>query len=177
MKHTIYLLACLILSSVVVSCASDDDMDYKSDFETSKTAWNDFKAASNNSYIYVTYGGSVFTSYGWETTITVSDGIIIQRDFKFTAGAEEHIPLVDLEWTEHENEINSPEHDYTSATVARTLDEVYNISEHDWLLKRTDATSYFEAENQGLISTSGYVKKSCQDDCFVGITIKSIEAL
>ena len=124
----------------------------------------------------MTSGGSVFTDYGWETTITVSEGVIIQRDFKFTEGAEDHIPVDELEWTETENDINNPEHDYTSATVARTLDDVYEISEHDWLKKRDDATSYFETGTNGLISKSGYFKKECQDDCFVGITIKSIEA-
>ncbi|MFB9052131.1 hypothetical protein ACFFVB_03480 [Formosa undariae] len=177
MKNKIYTITCILISTLIASCSSDDDMDYQTDFNNSKNAWEQFKATSNNSYSYVTSGGSVFTEYGWETTITVFNGVIITREFKFTPGAEDYIPVDELEWTENENEINSSEHEYTSATVARTLDEIYYISENDWLLKRKDATSYFETENNGLISMSGYVKKACQDDCFVGITIKSIEAL
>jgi hypothetical protein len=119
-------------------------------------------------------GGSVFTTYGWETTITVSNGIIIQRDFTYT-GNPENIPEDKLEWTENENEINS--HEYSSAADALTLDEIYNKAEQEWLIKRKNATSYFESENNRLISTCGYVENGCMDDCFVGITIKSIEAL
>lgn len=53
----------------------------------------------------------------------------------------------------------------------------YEKSEQEWLIKRKNATSYFEEVNNGLISTSGFVKTECLDDCFVGITIKSIEAM
>ncbi|WP_255474197.1 hypothetical protein [Flavobacterium sp. SLB02] len=44
-------------------------------------------------------------------------------------------------------------------------------------MKRKNVTNYFEAKNDGLISQCGYVEKGCMDDCFVGITIKSIERL
>ena len=177
MKNKIYALTFLIISSFIASCSSDEVFDYKADLENSKNSWIEFKELSNNSYKYVTSGGSVFTTYGWETTITVSNGVIIERKFKFTPGAEDFIPVDELEWTENENEINSAEHETTSASVALTLDEIYEKSEQEWLIKRKNATSYFEAENNGLISKSGYVKKECLDDCFVGITIKSIKAL
>ena len=172
MKRKIYFITFLLISSLISSCSSDDDLDYQNDFEKSKNTWLNFKESTNNSYKYVVSGGSVFTTYGWETTITVSNGIIIQRDFTYT-GNPENIPEDQLEWTE--NEING--HEYSSASFALTLDEIYNKAEKEWLIKRNKATTYFESENNGLISTCGYVENDCIDDCFVGITVKSIEAL
>ncbi len=170
MKHRIYFMTLLLISSLISSCSSDDDLNYQNDFENSQKAWLNFKELSNNSYKYVVSGGSVFTTYGWETTITVSDGIIIQRDFRFTSNPEDQ-----LEWTENENEINN--HEFSNAADALTLDEIYNKAETEWLIKRKNATSYIESENSGLISNCGYVENGCMDDCFVGITIKSIAAL
>lgn len=177
MKNRILIITLLLLGSIISSCSSDDDFNYQSDFENSHNAWLNFKESSNNSYKYVVNGGSVFTTYGWETTIKVSNGVIVERSFRYTAGAEDFIPVDQLEWTENENEINSPEHENTSASTALTLDEIYEKAEQEWLIKRKDATSYFESENNGLISTCGYTKKNCLDDCFVGITIKSIVTL
>lgn len=176
MKNKTYLIA-LLITSLIFSCSSDDNLEYQNDFENSEKAWVDFKDTSNNSYKYVVLGGSVFTTYGWETTITVSNGVVIERDFRYTSGAEEFIPVDQLEWTENENEINSPKHQYTSASPALTLDEIYEKAEKEWLIKRGNATTYFEAKNNGLISFSGYVEKDCMDDCFIGITVHSIEAL
>tara|TARA_R110000868_G_scaffold33779_1_gene122350 strand:+ start:217 stop:729 length:513 start_codon:yes stop_codon:yes gene_type:complete len=167
----------LLISSLTPSCSSDDDLDYQNDFDNSKKAWVDFKDSSNNSYKYLVLGASVFTTYGWVTTITVFNGVIIERDFRYTSGAENFIPVDQLEWTESENEINSSEHEYTSASIALTLDEIYEKAQLEWLIKRKDATTYFEVENNGLISTCGYVKKGCIDDCFNGIKVKSIEVL
>jgi predicted ATP-binding protein involved in virulence len=176
MKHKIHLITFLLISTFIVSCSSNDDFNYQNDFENSQNAWFNFKESSNNSYKYVVSKGSVFTPYGWETTITVSNGVIIQRNFKYTGNTEE-IPDDELEWTENENEINSQEHEDSLAAEALTLDDIYLKAEQDWLLKRKNATSYFESKNNGLISTCGYVVNGCMDDCFVGITIKSIISL
>ncbi|GAA3629470.1 hypothetical protein [Flavivirga jejuensis] len=177
MKNKIYFITILLVSFLIASCESDDDLNYQTDFENSQEAWLDFKESSNNSYKYVVSGGSVFTSYGWETTITVSNGVIIERDFKYTSGAENFIPVDQLEWTENENDINNSEHEHTSAFSALTLDEIYDKAKEVWLIKRDNATTYFEIENNGLISTCGYFENGCMDDCFIGITIKSITAL
>lgn len=177
MKNKIYFITLLLIDSLISSCSSDDDLNYQNDFENSRKAWLSFKESSDNSYKYVVLGGSVFTTYGWETTVTVSNGTIIERDFKYTSGAENFIPKDELEWTENENEINNQEHEYTSAATALTLDEIYTKAEQEWLIKRKNTTTNFESKNNGLISTCGYFKNDCLDDCFVGITIKSIEAL
>ncbi len=177
MKNKIYFIVSLLIGVSISSCSNDDDINYENDFESSHEAWLDFKASSNNSYKYVVSSGSILTTYGWETTITVSNGVIIERAFRYTSGAEEFVPVDQLEWTEIENEINSDEHHHTSAYTALTLDEIYNKAKQEWLIKRKNSTSYFESENNGLISTCGYVEKGCIDDCFNGITLKSIVAL
>ena len=177
MKNRNYLITFLLISGLLFSCSSDDDFNYQNDFESSQKSWLSFKESSNNSYTYVVSGRTIFTSYGWETTITVSNGKVIEREFRYTTGAENFIPVDQLEWIENENEIGSSEHEYTSAFSALTLDEIYNLAEQEWLIKRKGATSYFASENNGLISTCGYTKKECLDDCFVGVTIKNITAL
>lgn len=174
MKNRIYFITLLLVSSLFFSCSSDDDLDHQNDFEKSQKEWLVFKESSDNSYKYVVYGGSVFTSYGWETTLTVSNGKIIQRDFKYT-GKTENIPADKLEWTEKENEINT--HEASGAASPLTLDEIYEKAKTQWLVKRKNASAYFESENNGMISKCGYVENGCMDDCFAGITIKSIVAL
>jgi len=174
MKNIFYFITLFLISALTFCCSSDDDLDYQNDFKKSQKEWLNFKESSNNSYKYVVSGGSVFTTYGWETTITVSNGIIMQRHFKYT-GNPENIPENQLEWTETKTEINSEEHKNTPAATALTLDDIYMKAKNDWLIKRKYATSYFETKNSGLISMCGYVENGCMDDCFTGITIKSIE--
>lgn len=172
MKNKIYCMALLFISSLIISCSSDDNLSYKDDFENSQTAWLNFKESSNNSYQYVVVGGSVFTTYVWQTTIRVSNGKIVSRNFKYL-GSPTNIPAEQLEWTENESEINS----HQNGAAALTLDEIYAKAKEEWLIKRKNATNYFEAKNNGLISHCGYVEKGCMDDCFVGININSIESL
>lgn len=177
MKNRNYLVPLLFITIFLFSCSPEEDFNYQSDLESSQASWLEFKESSNNSYKYVVSKGSVFTSYGWETTITVLNGVIIERDFKYTSGAEDFIPEDQLEWTENEHQINSLDHQYTSAFYALTLDEVYEKAKREWLIKRKGAISYFESENNGLISICGYSKKGCMDDCFVGVIVKAVEAL
>ena len=174
MKNKIYCMALLFISSLIISCSSDDDLSYKNDFQSSHATWLNFKESSSNSYKYVVAGGSVFATYGWQTTITVSNGKIVSRNFKYL-GNPANIPAEQLEWTENESEINI--HQNSNAADALTLDEIYTKAKNEWLVKRKNVTNYFEAKNDGLISTCGYVEKGCVDDCFAGITIKSIQSL
>lgn len=85
------------------------------------------------------------------------------------------MPAEKLEWTESEDELYS--HQGTSAAEAITLDEVYKRAKNDWLKIREDASVFFEANNNGLISSCGFINDGCQDDCFSGITISKIEPI
>jgi hypothetical protein len=174
MKNKIYAITLLFLSTIIFSCESDD-LDYQNDFKSSQNAWLKFKELTNNSYKYTAVSGS-WIGLSWETTIKVFNGKIIERHFKYimTDGLPEDFPEEELEWTENENEIGS--HKYSGAEPL-TLDQIYTKAEKEWLLKRDNFKTYFETQNNGLISTCGYVENGCMDDCFVGIHIKSIESL
>lgn len=174
MKNRIYLIALLLISCLITSCESDD-VENQNEFQISKKALQDFKKATNNSYKY-TVNFSSWTGTAWETTITVTNGVVAQRHFKYTntAGLSSTISQSELEWTENVSEIGSHKN---NAFAALILDEIYAKAQQDWLLKRANAKTYFEAKNNGLLSTCGYVENGCQDDCFIGIHIKSIEPL
>nr|WP_315201060.1 hypothetical protein [uncultured Flavobacterium sp.] len=174
MKNRIYFIALVLISSLISSCESENST-FQNDFQKSTNALLDFKKSTNNSYQY-TVTGSSWSGPAWETTIIVSNGKVIQRQFKYTntQGLRNDIPKEELEWTENRSEIGT--HKNITAT-ALTLDEIYNKAEQEWLIKRDNAETYFETKNNGLISTCGYVENNCQDDCFRGIHIKSIEPL
>lgn len=174
MKNRILIMTLLVLSSIISSCSSEDDFNYQSDFEISQNAWLNFKESSSDSYKY-TVTNSSWVGFSWETTITVKNGVVIQRDFEYTS--TERLPTdiqqSELQWSENNSEIGTHE----NGANPMTLDEIYNKAQTDWLSKRKNTKTYFETENNGMISTCGYVDNQCTDDCFIGIKIKSIETL
>ncbi len=98
--------------------------------------------------------------------------IITEEDFEEAYG--EPLSAV-LEWQEEGGALGT--HQYTGAAEVLTLDEVFDKAANDWLVKNEDRQTYFEAKNNGMISLCGYVPEGCQDDCFTGIRIASIEAI
>ena len=172
MKHKFLLIILLLFGYLSNSCNSEDLKD-QNKFEASQKTWLTFKESSNNSYRYTVTNES-WTGSSWETSITVENGIVIQRDFEFTSteGLSTNIKQSDLQWTETGSEIGSHE----NGAEPITLDEIYNKAQNDWLIKRNNTTTYLETKNNGMISTCGYVDKQCADDCFIGVKIKNIEA-
>lgn len=176
MKSRQLLLTTLILSLLLTSCKKDKVF-YKSELETSLFTWKVFKANSGNSYRYTVVTSS-WIGISSETTITVNSGVVIQRNYiqrrivQSSAG-QPPTTVVVQEWQETGSTLNT--HNYGAATV--TLDEIYKLAKEEWLKEREDVTYYFEAKNNGMISSAGYVPNGCADDCFIGITIISIERL
>lgn len=172
MKTKIYLFSLLLIGSLFASCKKSD-IEYDNEFSKSSKAWANFKASSDNSYRYMV-GTSSWTSYSTETTITVRNGQVVGRSYvaKGIVGQATTITVME-EWVEDESSLNT----HTNGAKPITLDEVYQKAKTDWLLKRKDAATSFEAKNNGLISAAGYVPNGCQDDCFMGIHIRFIEKL
>ncbi|WP_341225743.1 hypothetical protein [uncultured Arcticibacterium sp.] len=166
------VLISLILCLSVFSACEKNDINFNSDFEKSEKAWLSFKNTSNNSYQYTVVGGS-WVGSGWETKLTVTDGMVTERYYKYTPAPDSKQPII--EWTENENELNT--HTDPAAAETITLDKVYEKAQLDWLVKRDDTETYFEVDTEGLISTAGYVPNGCADDCFVGISIRKIEMI
>ncbi|MGN6294030.1 MAG: hypothetical protein ACTHMV_14885 [Chitinophagaceae bacterium] len=175
MKSRQFLLATLTLSLLFASCKKDK-VSYKSELNKSLFAWQAFKANSGNSYRY-TVATSSWVGISSETTITVNNGVVTQRSYiqKHMVQNPSGQPstVIAQEWEEAGSTLNT--HNYGAATI--TLDEVYKLAREEWLKEREDVTYYFETKNNGMISAAGYVPNGCADDCFIGITIISIERL
>lgn len=173
MNEKILLISLLIIGFITFSC-DKEELKFRDEFATSMETWLDFKEDTNNSYQYTVVFSS-FSGFSQKTTISVENGIIIKRDYKLSFLYEVPASYTneDLEWSETENEIGS--HDDGAALL--TLDEIYNKAKSDWLIEKKDARVIFETNNNGMISTSGYIDKNCLDDCFIGIRIQSIDPL
>ena len=76
-----------------------------------------------------------------------------------------------LQWVENKEDLGNN----GNAEQLMTLEQIYDKAKNDWITKRPNSQIYFEAKNNGLISTAGYVPDGCMDDCFVGIKIISIQ--
>lgn len=107
MRRTIFFLVLLLAGNLISSCEKSD-IDFEDEYKKSYRAWLDFKESSDNTYNY-TVAGASWVGIAWETKLTVSKGVIIQREFKytFTQGLPENIQKEDLEWIEYQDEINS----------------------------------------------------------------------
>jgi hypothetical protein len=175
MKFYSQVILLVIINILVISCSSDN-IDYDADYEISKESWLDFKKLTSDSYKY-TVQSSTWTGQSWETTLTIKDGEVSERYFQYTSPdvTLESIPDEDRKWTEDFENLNS--HENSPAAEILTIDEVYLKAQQDWLIDRDNSETYFETENDGLISVCGYQLDDCRDDCFRGIKIKSITAL
>lgn len=172
MKKNYRLLLFLLLGTLFIACKKDG-LTYENEYDKSFKAWKNFKASTNNSYQYQVTSGS-WTGYSSETTITVKDGKVIKRSYLAkTIERPSNQVVVHEEWTENEATINS----HNNGASAITLDAIYQKAKTDWLLKRKDASTYFEVKNDGMISSCGYVEKNCMDDCFNGVHIAFIKKL
>jgi hypothetical protein len=177
MKHSAFLSALLLISTLFVSCKKDT-LNHENEFEKSYHEWQAFKQSSGDSYRYMVTFGS-WTGFGTETIITVTNGKVTQRSYQLLLPRQGNpspvpIPPDQMAWTENENEINT----HTEmAAKAMTLDEVYEKARTEWLIKREGADVYFETKNNGMISSCGYVNNGCMDDCFNGIRIAYIQPL
>src|SRR3546814_10188346 len=97
MNKKTYLLI-LLIGFFFTSCKKSN-IEYQNSFEKSQQAWLNFKKANNNSYQYTVTGGT-WIGRSWETTLSITNGKITQRHFKYTHLDEEfesNIPEDQLE--------------------------------------------------------------------------------
>ena len=165
MKKLLLLSLVLLLSS-----CENNNLEYRHDFEKSYALWLQFKASCNDSYVYQVNNYS-WVGVSWETTITIENGIPVRRSFKMNLPVNYpyEVPAEVREWVEEASDLNT--HEDSSAAYPFTVDEIYEKARTEWLIKRDNARICFEALNNGLISSCGYIKDGCYDDCFTGIRI------
>lgn len=202
--NKIYPILTLLVITLFAACEKST-IEHESRFERSYEAWLNFRETSGNNYRYEVSGGT-WAGSSWLTTITVRNGNVIKRDFRYTIFNDVHMPadgwgsisLDDfvkelglpaegfqepegkpfhemLQWTESESELGL--HESSPASWLLTLDEVYETARTVWLKKQDGVSISFEAKNNGLISSAGFWPDGCMDDCFSGISIRSIEAI
>ncbi len=169
MKKSLLLLLTAI---TLLSACKKDGIAKKDEFQTSYEKFQNFKKSSANSYTYIATSGSVF-GYSSTTTITITNGVVIGRDYKAYRLNDAHQSVLYISWTEDKSSIST----HTQGQDALTLDQIYTKAKNEWLKVDTKANDiYFETDANGLIASCGYVPKECQDDCFNGIHISSIQA-
>lgn len=195
------LTSCILL--LLFAACQTNDIAHQSDFEKSFKVWQKFKAEHDNSYTYTVTSGS-WVGFGVETDITVTNGKVTKRKFSYTGINSVLKPeggwdaasivkvLAELKITEsefkesrgksissflqwEESMANLGQNEESPAAAPITLDEIYDKAQNMWLAKRENANIYFEAKNNGLISSCGYIDKNCADDCFVGVNVSRIE--
>lgn len=168
-----YYFIFALLTIVIASC-NKDTIAYGNNYDKSYRAWLNFKDSSGNSYRYLVAQGS-WTGYGAETIVTVKNGKIVQRSFvaKIHANNGTNAATILEQWNEDETQLST----HQNGAALLTLDDLYKEAKQNWLVKRDNADTYFEAKNHGMISSCGYVPNGCMDDCFNGINISFIEAI
>ena len=170
MKPFNILLSALCVLFLFSGC---EKIEFDGDFEASQKMFQQFKKETDNTYLYKVVGGS-WAGYSWYTTINVNQGKVVSRSYRLEGLKEgaEGPPQYEIieEWTEEKDEIGT----HSEGADPVTLDEIYSRAEKDWLKKRKGATTFFEVENNGMLSLCGYVPDGCMDDCFVGIRIDEI---
>lgn len=170
MKHLIFLL---ILILGLFACSKN--MPYENEFTKSEKAFEKFKQQNNNSYKFVLYIGS-WTNFTSETTIYVQNGKVVKRDYTARQGVWQNDKwnyTTLEEYSETESNINT----HVNGPKAVTLDEIYTKAKNELLKVNSKENKIFlETENNGMISSVGYVPNGCQDDCFRGYSISSIDA-
>lgn len=172
MKRNYYLLFLLITAATLFSSCKKNDFEYENDYDKSFRAWTDFKTSSGNSYQYVVNTAS-WSGYRTETKITVINGEVTERAYTaktYSGGSASHEVIIHLEWTEDKNTLNT----HKEAAESLILDVIYDRAKV-LLQGRKKANSTFETKNNGMISTFGFSADNCQDDCFSGTSITSIE--
>lgn len=169
MKKTYLVITALL---IVISSCKKDEFNHQSEFENSYRTWVNYKSSVGNNYVY-TAATSSFSGITTETTITVLNGKVTSRSY--TATRTNVSPAQTVEsWTENATALST----HTSGAAAITLDDIYAKAKSEWLA--VDAAKndiYFDTANNGMISNCGYAPKNCADDCFTGITIKSISGV
>ena len=202
----ISIIISLLIPFMFLSCEKSD-LKYESEFKDSYDVFQKFKASSNDSYFYIVTGTSYFgdswetkltvksgkvvkrefyftevasiplPANGW--TAKELEEILKKKGKEFEEQLKKDgITLLEyLQWVEDENNLGKLGAKVGYASQIRTLEEIYKLAETDWIIKRKNAKVHFETKNNGMISTAGYVVGNCQDGCFNGVNIKSIQAM
>jgi hypothetical protein len=158
------------------SCKKDEIAKKQDDLNKSYQTWLSYKSSIHNSYNYTQSYGSVF-GYSTEIKIGVKDGKFISRHLILTRYHANDTNKKDTlrQWHEDASSLNT--HGIEAGNLL-TIDDIYDQSRKVYLKADVKKNMViFEANNNGILSSCGYIPNGCQDDCFNGINITSITPL
>jgi hypothetical protein len=151
-----------------------ENIDKQSEYDASYKAWISFRNNAKNAYSYTNSFGS-WTGFGVIIKTSVRNGKIISRDYTRIQYRNDGTDKADTVKTWHEDAttINTHPNDVLDAL---TVDDIYLKARTQWL--KVDAAAnqiIFETNNNGIISSCGYVPRNCADYCFNGVKITSLD--
>lgn len=129
-------------------------------FTKSLETWNTLKAENGDHYRYKVNAGSVFGP-SYDTTLTVQEGEIVQRDLAITEVDDEGNVTTTESWSETGAALGS--HDEGAELI--TIDARYS-SCRDEVLSQNPATNdiYLEFQANGVLRDCSYVPKNVAYD-------------
>ncbi|WP_053404941.1 hypothetical protein [Persicobacter sp. CCB-QB2] len=153
------------------ACSEEPSPSITADLLESREAWGNFKKEHANTYSFTSTTSS-FTSLQTASTLIVSNGVVIRKDY-YAQYRDDNGDLVEERFQETGGDIGlSPK-----GIRPMTMDEIYDLAETEWLKPEVPAEVFFEVDHLGILSKAGYQAEGCIDDCFKGITIEKITAL
>jgi hypothetical protein len=133
----------------------------------SRVAFDAAKGKHDNSYTY-TRDFQSFTGFGFQTTIVVAQGLVIERHFK-----SQHISGGDsTQWSETGADVGSHDEGFPAVTVDALYDECATTvltkdEDNNWINFSTDANQFLQA--------CTYTPMNCQDDCTRGPVLSTLQ--
>jgi hypothetical protein len=149
---------------LAVACGDDPAA---SELDQSRDAF-EARQADTPRYTYRRHFESYVGRFWYRTTITVDDGVVIERSYE---GGELDEPATDS-WTETGDDLGS----HSGAHPVATMLELYDECETEILTRDPEAeTIVFELDDDGLLRRCTATPNECEDDCTDGIDIESLE--
>lgn len=134
----------------------------------SKIAWDDAKAKHANSYTYTRDFHSFFGNFGFQTTLVVANGIVVERHYKAQAlsGGDS------TQWSETGADVGSHQEGHPAVTVDALYDECKNVT-----LTQDEDKNFinFTVDQDNFLQVCTYTPLACQDDCTRGPVISTLE--
>ncbi len=133
----------------------------------SRVSFDAAKGKHDNSYRY-TRDFQSFSGFGFQTTITVAQGVVIERTFKsqHVSGGES------TQWTETGAEVGSHDEGFAAVTVDALYEECATT-----VLTKNDEINWinFSTDDNNFLQACTFTPKNCQDDCTRGPVLSTLE--
>jgi hypothetical protein len=167
------VVAIVLPAGAVAGCGGGTNPQQVRDLEQSQSTFEDLEQQSSG---YYQYRRTSVSWVGWyaHTTITVQDGVVIQREYQ--DGWQEEVPPEEgwepTYWIEGAEEIGTHE----GGHAAVTLDALYDLCADDVLVQDpAENEIYLSFFDDGVVKQCGYVPNDCADDCLSGFTLEYVD--